>query len=794
MIQRIRRIAAILFVFSNIIFTSAYSQQEHIFTLQVQNEAQKPLHSASVTVLNSDAGGITNESGEIVIKELSYGDYTFQISAEGYASSIKHINFTAAHNKIVIQLKQATHQLDEVVVTAEKKEERLQQLPFSVSALNAKDVQSYKLWNIKDITAIVPNLYSASPGDYRNVTSIRGITTTSYDPAVATYIDGVNQFGLDTYIAQLLDIERIEVLRGPQGTLYGRNTTGGVISIITKKPTNVTKMIAEINAGNLGLQRYNAGISFPVIKDKLFFGASGLYEHKNGYFTNIYTNTRFDKQHTLMGNYYLRFQPGKKFSVTLNAKHYLNDNNGPFPLAISSDEALSHDYEVNQNATTTMKDKTFNTSLNINYSGQHFNFTSLSSYQSNYRFYTNPIDGDFSAADAVSIVNNYGDKWNKIRVGTQEFRFTSPAASTSPFKWVAGLYGFYQYNPVRQGTHFGEDAGLIGSPIINFTSINMNTGRSSGIAGYGQGTYSISNKLDLTLGARYDYEHKKQLVKGEFQMDGTEAITTRPDTSATANFKAFSPKASLSFHSNDNHQWYISYSKGFRAGGLSALSSDPSQPPLFAYKPEHSNNYEAGVKNVFWNNQMRLNVAFFYTTITDAQVPTLILPDAITLIQNAGKLDSKGFDVELAAKLLRSLEVNYNFGYTDATFTSLTLASNGEALKLDNNRQVYTPKYTSSLTAQYGYKIGANSQIVAIGEWHMVGKQYFDLANNISQNAFSLLNAQVGLSISKYAVYLWGKNLSDKKYIDYAYDFGAAHLGNPLTYGITARINISYSN
>src|SRR4030095_11452262 len=124
--------------------------------------------------------------------------------------------------------------------------------------------------NSRQITAIIPNLYSANPGDHRNVTSIRGITSTSYDPAVATYIDGVNQFNLDTYISQLYDIERIEVLRGPQGTLYGRNAMGGVINIITKKPTNQPNGFGSVSIGNYGRQRYNLGIRGPLIKDKLF--------------------------------------------------------------------------------------------------------------------------------------------------------------------------------------------------------------------------------------------------------------------------------------------------------------------------------------------------------------------------------------------------------------------------------------------------------------------------------------------------------------------------------------------
>ena len=150
-----------------------------------------------------------------------------QVSAIGYAVTNVDVTLGSANAESVdIKLADAAIQLDAVVVSAQKTEESLQHVPFSISALSTRQVRQYRLWNARELTGIVPNLYSSNSGDDRNVTSIRGITTTSYDPAVATYIDGVNQFGLDTYIGQLLDIERIEVLRGPQGTLYGQKCNG----------------------------------------------------------------------------------------------------------------------------------------------------------------------------------------------------------------------------------------------------------------------------------------------------------------------------------------------------------------------------------------------------------------------------------------------------------------------------------------------------------------------------------------------------------------------------------------
>ena len=255
---------------------------------------------------------------------------------------------------------QAQNQLEEVKVTAQKVTEDPQKVAAGLTVISAKKVEGYRIQNTKELTGIVPNLYSAGPGDNRNVTSIRGIATTSYDPAVATYIDGVNQFGLDTYMASLFDVERIEILRGPQGTLYGRNAMGGVINIITKQPTNFTSGFAGIDVGNYGAQRYSLGIRTALVKDKLFFGAAGQYTRQDGFYSNLFNGQHFDGQSGLGGNYYLKYLPGQDWAITLNAKHSNNRNNGAFPLASSPADAFADPFSLNQNATARMFDNIFN--------------------------------------------------------------------------------------------------------------------------------------------------------------------------------------------------------------------------------------------------------------------------------------------------------------------------------------------------------------------------------------------------------------------------------------------------
>lgn len=684
---------------------------------------------------------------------------------------------------------EANAQLDTVVVTAQKRTEFLQKVPAAVSSYNAAQIEAYRFRNIKDLTGITPNLYSADPGDARNVTSIRGITTTSYDPAVAVYIDGVNQFNLDTYIPDLYNVDRIEVIRGPQGTLYGRNAMGGVINIITKEPTNKTEGNINASMGNYGQSRLNLHVNTPLINNKLFFGVSGLFDTRDGFYTNTYTNSKYDSQYGLSGNYFLKYILNSKWTATFNLKHRSQQNKGAFPLVMGADDAINTPFILNQNATTTMKDKSLNSALTIQYAGTHFNFSSQTAFQQNYRYYTDPIDGDFSPIDGITVINNYGTAWNNVKAWTQEFKFNSVNKNNSPWKWTAGAYLYKQQSPSKQGTRFGSDANLMGMEAGNFTLINTTNATKKGIAIFGQATYAINERFNFTAGLRNDFEKIEQSVEGGFKSDfAPEVYETQALTSKTTDFGALSPKVALDYQFSEQHMGYISYNKGFRTGGLSPLSSDPSQPALKRFKPEYSDNFEIGLKNTFFNNRVRLNLAVFYTQLTDVQVPSLVLPDAVTITKNVGKLNSKGFDIELIGQASKHLTLQYNFGYTNASFESLKLAQYGAEVDLSGKKQLFTPDISSALAAQYDFKVNTLVKGFIRGEWKYLGTTYFDLSNNIKQAPYHLLHASAGLEYKNIQWQIWSRNIGNQKYIAYAYDFGAVHLGDPATFGTTIHI------
>jgi iron complex outermembrane receptor protein len=772
--------------------TSVFSSAQHttLLTGSVRDAAGKAVTSATITVVHTGQQMVTNQQGSFSIPGFGKEDLVVSITADGFSSRLDTFRVGQTREWIII-LAPSWRELDQVVVSAEKKEASSIQIPGAITSFNTRQIKEMRLWNLSGLSGMVPNLYSAHSGDQRNVTSIRGLATTSYEQAVTTYIDGVSQFNLDTYMPQLFDVERVEVLRGPKGTLYGRNALGGVINVITRKPTNRFKGSVEASTGNFGLKRVGAAVRFPIWKDRLYIGSSALYEENGGYFTNIFIGAKYDRQRQIYGNHYVKYYGGERFIATLNVKHQFNRNGGPFPLAPNLAAAFAEPFKLNQNSTTMMQDDNVNASLSLQYlTSKGLRISGQTAWQQNYRFYRTPVDADFSPLDAISIVNNYGRAFNNVQVVTQEFRVQS--AKDSKVDWTAGAYMFYQDNPVKQGTRFGNQAELLGIPDKNFTLVSTNIGRNNGTALFAQASWPITKNVQLITGLRFDAEKRSMRISGVYQKDPGIEFPTQRDSAASARFEAVSPKLGLHWKPSDVQSLYLMYSKGFRAGGLTALGSDPSQRPLAGYSPEHSHNIELGWKVQTAENTIRLQTAAFYSFVRRAQVPTLILPDAVTIIRNAGKMDSKGMEVSMEANVLEGLELIYQGGLTDARFTELSLPENDKMKSFDGNSQIFTPSYTSAMISQYSISLSEKNprRLILRMEWQTFGKQYFDLKNQIRQDPYGLLNSRVALQFEKIELSVWGRNLTNKVYTAYGYDFGGVYLGNPRLLGATVEMQL----
>lgn len=761
-------------------FTS-FAQTNFTITLNVKDSQGNAVKDFQAKVLNSAVISNNKNSNSTNLVFLSKGNYDIAISAEGFAEKLIsiHVDGDVA---LDVKLDAIYSKLSDIVVTADKNETSLYKTASSISSINASQAREMRLWKIADLSGLSPNLYLSNSGDNRNITGIRGIVTTSYDQAISTYIDGVAQFSLDTYIPQLTDIENIEIIRGAQGTLYGRNAMGGVINITTKKPSNKFSANTDIQIANHGQQRYSAGIKTPIIKDKLFGSISFMHDKRNGFYTNDYNSSDYDQQSQTLLDLQLRYLINNRWSVSANHKRYNGNNNGAFPLVNDLEEIFINSYHLSQNSIGRMKDKTENSSIVIKRNGSKVNLSLQTSLQKNYRYYQDALDGDFSTFDIVSVYNNYGKDFNKVNVLTNELRVSSVKSNDSKVNWTAGFYQFSQKSPTKLATVFGDDAGLYGVPQTNFALISTNIASNKGVAAYGNIKHDITNKLSITAGARIDKEYRKLSIKGEYGETPEPMFETYPDTTGKTNFSAFSPKIGLQFNPDEIHLIYFNYSRGFRTGGLSGISSDPSQAPLVGYKPEYSNMFEIGMKGENTSKTFRYSTVIFYNSVTDIQAPQLILPDAITIIRNAGKMNSSGAELELTYKPAKGLTIQYAGGLTNAKYKNLKGVSNGSETDLSNKKQIYTPNTTQYIAIQYQVKIG-NSVLITRAEYNHVGDQFFDLANLIKQKNYGLFNLRASYRVSNVELSVWGRNLTGKKYIDYAYDFGAAHLGDPRMIG-----------
>lgn len=766
--------------------TGTYAQVPDVKGV-IRSQDSTALEDVFVQLLNTRYQTYSGETGEFYFSEVPPGNYILSIRKPGFAEINQQILIDNSPLQLQWILEPDSERLGEVIVTAQKREEQIQRIPLSITSLSYKVVGENQIWSTADLSGISPNLYASDPGDGRPVISLRGIVSTSYDPAVTTYIDGVSQFNLDTYIPQLFEVERIEVLRGPQGTLYGRNAMGGVINISTRQPGASASFFGEVTLGNYGQQRYVAGLKTPLIEDKLYFGAAGLYGERMGFYENTFNQTNYDQQHYYSGNYYLKYFADPAWEFMINLKHISLRNQGAFPLNLGLKAAFTEPYVLNQNEVTQMVDNTMNASLSANYRGNNLNFSSQTAYQQNHRFYQDAIDADFSPYDAISIYNNYGENWNYIRVLTQEFRFSSPGGTDRTLNWTAGSYFFYKENPVKQATMFGEDAAMMGSEETNFSLISTSKNKAKGAAFFGQVDLAVSKKLSLVAGLRYDLEEQEQFILGEYQPETAPepVFEFQADTTAQAEFNAWSPKAGLSYEFDEEHLAFFTYSRGYRSGGLTPISSDPSQPPLHIYHPEFSNNFELGTKNSFFRDRLLLNAVLFYTRVTDVQVPTLVLPDAVIITRNTGALTSKGAELEIRALAFKDLELSYDLGFTDAVYESLEIAQEGEVRDYKGNKQVFTPEVTSRLALLYEKTLGRrkNSRFLLRMEWKYFGRQYFDLSNTLTQSPYHLFDGHIGYAYKDWKITFWARNVLGEEYISYGYNFGAVRLGNPRTFG-----------
>lgn len=698
-----------------------------------------------------------------------------------------------------------TKQLEEVIVTANKREESIIKVNTSITSLSSKKLEDTRTWGLSGLTALVPNYnYQELGVSFQQIQSIRGIQVFSENPAVSTYIDDVNNIDILANGFAFTDIERIEILRGPQGTLYGRNAMGGVVNIITKKPTNQTNGFAETSFGNLGLQRYSTGIKTPIIKDKLYFGLNGLYQTQDGFLNNNISGTSATDtnlngksvggEKNLYGNMFLKWLVNNRFHLTLNLKGQQDkSNNSGFMVSQFSDTyAFANPDVINLSRIQSHERNILNTSLVAKYNADKFTITSISALQT--------ISFGFKDLDFPGIYHSYydgkiGELLPPQKVWSQELRINSH--SDNKFQYTAGVYAFTQkgYEPTTNTAYELSDAeaAAFGLPSGTYL-INRNRSNNSGLAGFGEMSYQLTNKLKATVGLRYDYEKREATFNGFGDAMLFNGVVTEinPNITADGNYSAISPKFSVNYSVNELSNIYATYTRGFRAGGINASSLPVGVRQTF--DPEYSNNYEIGYKSYLLNKKLSIGASAFLIQWKDLQFYNLVAPFTYAR-ENVGNAQSAGIEIEVSALPVKGLQLDGSFGFNPTEYKGFDLkrVNFGTGVEsttaIGGNKLSNAPTHTLFLGAQYEYSINQKLKAIVRGEIRNLGKQYTDIQNQIEQPSYTLLNSRIGLTYGKYSLFIWGQNLTNERYLAYGNpdsSFGRqSRMAQPRTFGLT---------
>ncbi len=685
-------------------------------------------------------------------------------------------------------------ELEEIVVTAQKRVARMQDIPVAISAITAQSIRDAGITRIEDFSNSIPNVYFDKRNLRDSSISIRGIVSETNNPGVdqgvGVYVDGV-YIGRPTAInTSLFDLERIEVLRGPQGTLYGKNTIAGAINLISRKPDDEARVEARARYGNYDAMSGYISMSGPLAPGKVYASVAGTIEKRDGYITNTFTGTDLDDADSIAGRATLLFKPQDNLEIVVRAdasRDRTNSgasevlDNGAFTGAPFAD-ADPTDRMIANNLDTIQDRDIFGTSLELNWSFDMGTLTSISAYRE-FDWY-NFADNDFSVLNMLA--SGITEDQHQY---SQEIRFASPSGTR--FEYVVGAYYYYQTLDTIASALVGPDLGIYPDDVTADIFADVTT---ESVAVFGQGTYNINDQFSLTAGLRYTDEQKK--LKHSQTGDPFELLQA---ALGEQNFKRsdseLSPTISVNYKPNDDMLLYASFSRGFKSGGYNAFSitaTDSAQ-----YEPEFVSSWEVGFKSDLLDRKLRFNAAAFYLDYKDLQVNQLLLVGGIPQFQtsNAAKAESKGVELELTARPVQGLDLAASYGYLDATFDDYQNAtSSGD--DFTGNRLVKAPKHNFSVSGQYVTPVTDRINVFARAEVTYRSRVYYSANNILSQGGVALVNGRIGLAESEsgWEIYLWGRNLTDR---DYVINRLAGvivpgqtiqSLAAPRTYGVEARV------
>jgi len=722
--------------------------------------------------------------------------------------------------------------LDEVVVVSQPKDGRLlRHQPLSSTVLTQREMQTLGVSDLSQLSQYVPSFSMPQYGS--RLTSsmyIRGIGSRINNPAVGIYYDNIPLMSKAAFNHHFYHVDRVDVLRGPQSTLYGMNTEGGLVHIYSKNPMVYQGTDISMGIGT-GLSSHAEIAHFHRPTDKFAFSAAAFWNGQRGFFKNQALDEWNDKLQETGGKMRFVYQPTKKLTLDLTADYQWTRQNA-FPYGLYDEDANS----VEDPSTTLMngyKRQMVNTGLNISYKADGWLLSSTTSWQ----FLRDhmEMDQDYLPADFMHLT-----QIQKQQALTQELILRSHGQRK--WHWTFGVFGSYQWLRTDAPVTFGPDMNAMTAARImsmmpayvqsmftiweipDFNVTETFHTPSASLGAFHESTLSLTDRLDVTLGLRYEYSHVKidyntaGLVALHYAippLEETNRLTATIASDSKRSFNQLLPKVGATYRLDDSgSNIYATVSKGYRAGGyniqmfseiyqsefmkkgkslsqgdvsLSYTDEDyEAVDKTISYKPEESWNYEAGAHLNLLDSKLHADVAIYYMTIRNQQLSMMSPENNFGRIMvNAGKSHTIGCEMALRGRAFDDrLDWFCNVGAMKAKFD--------EYDTYNDNTIPFVPAYMFSLGGNYRidrFLVGADLSGQGYTEWNE--------ANTFGQKAYVLLGAHMGYDFGSCNVKLWGRNLTDTKYNTFAVESKAAgealrfaQRGNPLQLGVDINIHI----
>ncbi|WP_417321885.1 TonB-dependent receptor [Erythrobacter aureus] len=641
-----------------------------------------------------------------------------------------------------------------IVVTAEKREKDLQDVPIAITAMSGETLTANGISNVEDLQFFVPGLTVTN--DSMAIINIRGIGTSAFgvatDPSTTVHYDGVYISRPTTSYQDMFDVERVEVLRGPQGVLFGRNSAGGTLNIISKMPTDELTGTIGVTLGNLGKRNFSGTIS-GAVADGARARLTLVKNDRNGVYRDVNFDRRYQDENNLAGRFTLAVDATDRLEIVLRADASRDRETGypairetyPASLVAAGATVPSRPNEIALDAVPRYDIDAWGVSSTIRYDAGPVELKSIAAFRSS------DVDQTLDV-DATDIFLRNIEFSESSKSFTQEFQILS--TTPSRLTWILGA--FY----LRED---GEDEIQILEPNRALAIPESNT--TNAFALFGQASYEFTDSLRFTTGLRYSYEKKDfgyRIFSNKEEVDSG---------SPTASWSAWTPKFGVELDLSEDILAYASATRGFKSGGFQLGDAKP-------FLPEYLWSYEVGLKTTLFDRRLQANFSSFYYDYSNLQVVQYI--NGVASTTNAGRATIKGVEAEFQAKPTRNLSLTSTISWLDARYDVYF----DDQVSLEGNRLPNAPKWNATFGAEYRAPLGSAGFLTLRGDVARRGTAYFKPSNDprYASSPTTLVNGRISWEPSggQWEVALYGRNLTDERYATYkTFGTDASGVSNP---------------